>query len=281
MQRIDRYGMFSDAVAMLPTTDADDHCPLPVNQYDNMGPTPFIRYLPAVQRFDRYAKMFSDACAMLLTTDAVNKCIDESIPPSSSKGQVTVNAESNTGMLTNLNHKDLDASFETVKEESIYDHDSTESSNPLLNHNTQKTSFVFGSYRTPQHWLMHPSFYDEYMNRYLDMPFEFEVDSAPSLPSLGPSYGVVNDVAPDLAEIVKQIEYYFSFDNLINDVNFQEHMVGHGWFPLPYVASLSGMRKLTSNVEVIAEAVRTSFTIEMDDGKYIRNRHIFFDKKEQ
>ncbi|KAI9096855.1 hypothetical protein K1719_025838 [Acacia pycnantha] len=238
-----------------------------------MGPTPF-RHLPAKQRFDRYAKMFSDACAMLLTTDGddrrpvpVNKGIDESVPPSSPlEGHVTDNAESNTGMSTNQNHKDLDASFEIA--ESVYDHDSIEPSNPSLNRNTQKTSLVSGQYLYywgPQDWLMHPSSHDKYMNRYLDLPFEFEVDSVTSLPSLGPFYGVVNDVAPDLdlAEIVKQIEYYFSFNNLINDKNFREHMVGYGWVPLPFVASLPEVRKLTTNIKVIVEALRTSFAIEM------------------
>ncbi|KAI9127458.1 hypothetical protein K1719_002017 [Acacia pycnantha] len=250
-----------------------------------MRQAPFICPLPVLQRFDRYANMFSDAYAMLLATIddhcplTVNKGTDESLPPSSLlEGQVTDNAESNTGMSANQNHKDLDASFEIVKEESVYDHDSIESSNPSLNHNTQKTSLVSGQYLYywgPQDWLMHPSSYDKYMNRYLDLPFEFEVDSATSLPSLGPSYEVVNDVAPDLAEIVKQIEYYFSFDNLIRDENFRDHMVGKGWVPLPFIASLYEVRKLTSNIKVIVEALKTSFAIEMDGGKYIRHRHIY------
>ncbi|KAI9127102.1 hypothetical protein K1719_001661 [Acacia pycnantha] len=222
-----------------------------------------------MQRTDRYAKISSDSCAMQLTTDGddhcflpVNKGIDENVPPSSpSEEQVTDNTKSTTSVSTNLNHKDLDASFETINEESIYDYDSTESSNSSLNHNTQNTSLVSGPYLTywgPQDWLMHPSSYCKYMYRYLDMPFEFDVDAATNLPSQGPSYG-----APDLAEIVKQIESYFSFNNLINDKNFREHMVGYGWVPLPFVASLPEVRKLTTNIKVIVEALRTSFAIEM------------------
>ncbi|KAI9123864.1 hypothetical protein K1719_005164 [Acacia pycnantha] len=160
--------------------------------------------------------------------------IDESQPSSSSDGGVTDNAETGNGVSTYQNHKDSDVYAETLKEESASYHGSTESNNLSLKHNLQETSFEYGQYRYlwgPQDWLMHPSLYCKYMERYLYMPLE--VDSA------RPSYGEVNGVDLDLLEIVEHIEYYFSFDNLIHDVNFREHMNYYdGWVPLPFIASL-------------------------------------------
>ncbi|KAI9124015.1 hypothetical protein K1719_005315 [Acacia pycnantha] len=231
-----------------------------------------------MQRIDMYAKMFSDACAMLLNphTDAhqdpcplpMNEGFDESQPRSFSEGQLTDNAETYTGVSTNQNHKDSDACSETLNKESVYGHDSTESNNPSLKHNTQETGVESGPcvyLWSPQVWLMHPSLYCKYMERYMCMPLE--VDSTTSLSSPGPSYREVNGVVtPNLLDdIVKQIEYYFSSNNLIHNVNFQEHMkYCGGWVPLPFVASLPEVRELTLNVKVIEKALKTlSFMIEI------------------
>ncbi|KAK4258752.1 hypothetical protein QN277_005165 [Acacia crassicarpa] len=201
--------------------------------------------------------------------------IDESQPPFSSKGGVTDNAETDISLLTYKNHEDSDVYIETVTDQSASYHGSTESNNLSLKHNTQEPSFKSGQdrYLWGQDWLMPPSLYCKYMERNLYMPLE--VDSATSLSSPEPSYGEVNGVDPHLLEIVEQIEYYLSFDNLIYDVKFQDYMNYYeGWVPLPFVASLPKVRELTLNVKVIEEALQTlSFQIEIKDGaKLIRHR---------
>ncbi|KAI9123382.1 hypothetical protein K1719_004682 [Acacia pycnantha] len=198
--------------------------------------------------------------------------IDESQPSSSSDGGVTDNAETGNGVPTYQNHKDSDVYVETVKDQSASYHGSTESNNLSLKHNTQETSVESRTcvYRwSPQEWLMHPSLYCKYMERYLSMPLDDDFATIVS------SYGEVNGVAPDRLELVEQIEYYFSSDNLTNDVKFQEHMNYHGgWVALPFVASLPEVRELTLNVKVIEEVIKTfSFLLEIKDGtKFIRHR---------
>ncbi|KAI9123379.1 hypothetical protein K1719_004679 [Acacia pycnantha] len=175
--------------------------------------------------------------------------IYESQPLSSLDGGVIDNAETDNDVSTYQNHKDSD-----------------------VKHNAQETiveSRPCVYLWAPQDWLMHPSLYCKYMEKYLYMPLK--VDCAPE-----PSYGEVNGVDPYLLEIVEQIEYYFSSDNLIHDVNFQKHMNYYGgWVSLPFIASLPEVRELTLNVKMIEEGLKTlSFMIEIKDGtKFIRHRH--------
>ncbi|KAK4258750.1 hypothetical protein QN277_005163 [Acacia crassicarpa] len=234
-----------------------------------MSPKPFIRPFPAMQRLDMYAKMFSDACAMLHNphTNAhqdpcrlpMNEGIVESQPSSSSDGGVTDNAETENGVSTYQDHKDLDVYVETVKDQSASYDGSTESNNLSSKHDPQETSVESGPrvYRwKPEDWLSHPSSYCKYMETYLYMPLEDDFATIPSSPR--PSSREVNGVAPDLLELVEQIEYYFSFDNLIHDVKFRDHMNYHGgWVALPFVASLPEVRELTLNVKVIEEVIKT------------------------
>ncbi|CAL5197455.1 unnamed protein product [Lathyrus oleraceus] len=95
----------------------------------------------------------------------------------------------------------------------------------------------------------------------------------PFVPSIPPNTMLYEPIDPKLyTKIVNQIDYYFSDQNLINDVYLKGIMDDQGWVPLNLIASFKLVAHLTEDIQVVFDAVQTSSVVEMQDGK-IRRRH--------
>jgi len=72
--------------------------------------------------------------------------------------------------------------------------------------------------------------------------------------------------------ILKQIEYYFSTDNLIKDVWLREQMDSEGWIPVSLLANFNRVKTLTTDPDEIMEVLSTSELVECKDNKFLRCR---------
>nr|XP_026693337.1 la-related protein 1B isoform X2 [Ciona intestinalis] len=76
-----------------------------------------------------------------------------------------------------------------------------------------------------------------------------------------------NSYAPNLEYIMWQIEYYFSPDNLERDFFLRRKMDTEGFLPLDFIASFQRVQALTTDIDVIYEAIKDSKVIEIVDNK--------------
>ncbi|XP_028773131.1 la-related protein 1B-like [Neltuma alba] len=75
---------------------------------------------------------------------------------------------------------------------------------------------------------------------------------------------------PELpAKIVKQIDYYFSFDNLVKDIYLRKQMDHEGWIPIRMVAGFPRIKKLTSNIQIITDALQISSVVEISKAEIL------------
>uniref|UniRef100_H2ZC76 HTH La-type RNA-binding domain-containing protein n=1 Tax=Ciona savignyi TaxID=51511 RepID=H2ZC76_CIOSA len=73
--------------------------------------------------------------------------------------------------------------------------------------------------------------------------------------------------APNLEYIMWQIEYYFSPDNLERDFFLRRKMDNQGYLPLDFIASFQRVQALTTDIDVIYQAIKDSKIIEVVDNK--------------
>ncbi|GFP97722.1 la-related protein 1b [Phtheirospermum japonicum] len=71
--------------------------------------------------------------------------------------------------------------------------------------------------------------------------------------------------------IIKQIEYYFSDDNLAKDNYLRSKMDDNGWVPITLIANFHRVEQLTKDIQVILDAMRHSTAVELQ-GEKIRRR---------
>lgn len=71
--------------------------------------------------------------------------------------------------------------------------------------------------------------------------------------------------------LLQQIEYYFSVENLCKDVFMRNQMDTEGFVPLSLVASFNRIRYLTTDLDLIKDALKPSKEVELD-GDRIRRR---------
>lgn len=79
--------------------------------------------------------------------------------------------------------------------------------------------------------------------------------------------------APDShlrAKVVKQIEYYFSVENLCKDLFLRQKMDGQGWVSISLIATFRLVRTVTSDVNFIYSALRNSRVVEVKPDKMRR-----------
>ncbi|KAI9191836.1 hypothetical protein LWI28_014206 [Acer negundo] len=92
---------------------------------------------------------------------------------------------------------------------------------------------------------------------------------------IGPSRShAVNFNAPDTplqSLIAKQIDYYFSKENLIKDTYLRQRMDDHGWVPIKLIAGFNKVKLLTNNINFISYSLRDSRAVEVW-GDRIRKR---------
>ena len=69
------------------------------------------------------------------------------------------------------------------------------------------------------------------------------------------------------AAVVKQVEYYFSKDNLFKDAFLQSQMNADLFVPIQTIATFLGVKKLTDDIQLITEALSTSPKLTLDDSK--------------
>ncbi|XP_071929997.1 la-related protein 1A-like [Coffea arabica] len=70
--------------------------------------------------------------------------------------------------------------------------------------------------------------------------------------------------------IVKQIEYYFSDENLQNDHYLLSLMDDHGWVPISIIADFKRVKKMSTDISFILDALQASTTIEIQGDKVRR-----------
>ncbi|KAG6510072.1 la-related protein 1B-like [Zingiber officinale] len=79
-------------------------------------------------------------------------------------------------------------------------------------------------------------------------------------------------IDPQRANLLKQIDYYFSAENLCRDVYLRQNMDEQGWVPVFLIAGFNRVKQLTNSVEFILETLRLSTVVEVQGDK-IRKRH--------
>ncbi|KAJ1917071.1 hypothetical protein H4219_003415 [Mycoemilia scoparia] len=67
--------------------------------------------------------------------------------------------------------------------------------------------------------------------------------------------------------IQKQVEYYFSVENLCKDVFFRTQMDAEGYVPLTLISGFNRVRMLTSDMNLIIQALEPSKAVETNDAK--------------
>lgn len=81
----------------------------------------------------------------------------------------------------------------------------------------------------------------------------------------GPTASTDDQMLKDM--IKKQIEYYFSDENLIGDFFLRQQMDESGWIPLAMVASFRRIQRLTQSLGMILESVTSSEVVESDGAR--------------
>ncbi|GER33986.1 hypothetical protein STAS_10168 [Striga asiatica] len=72
--------------------------------------------------------------------------------------------------------------------------------------------------------------------------------------------------------IVKQIDFYFSDDNLVKDNYLRSNMDDQGWVPIALIASFRRVQQLTKDIPVILDSLRYSTVVEVQ-GEKVRRRN--------
>nr|PNR50940.1 hypothetical protein PHYPA_010126 [Physcomitrium patens] len=84
----------------------------------------------------------------------------------------------------------------------------------------------------------------------------------------GASGGAGQSSAPPLrAMLVKQIEYYFSMDNLCKDIFLRSKMDSDGFIPINVIANFNRVRQLTEDASLILDALQNSSLVEVKGDK--------------
>jgi len=67
------------------------------------------------------------------------------------------------------------------------------------------------------------------------------------------------------AQVQSQLEYYFSVDNLLKDIYLRMKMNEEGWVSLEMLSNFTAIRSLTTEREIMMEAVQDSKALELDE----------------
>ncbi|TVU44253.1 hypothetical protein EJB05_03689 [Eragrostis curvula] len=78
------------------------------------------------------------------------------------------------------------------------------------------------------------------------------------------------DAEENQAKLLKQIEFYFSKDNLCTDVFLRRKMDDQGWVDISLIAGFKKVRELTNDVQYIKETIQSSSILEIQDDKIRR-----------
>jgi len=70
--------------------------------------------------------------------------------------------------------------------------------------------------------------------------------------------------------ILKQIEYYFSVENLVRDLFLRGQMDAEGWVPLNLIATFPRVKSLTSDLPTIVQSLKHSTILEVKSDQFLR-----------
>ncbi|KAJ6839665.1 la-related protein 1A isoform X2 [Iris pallida] len=91
-------------------------------------------------------------------------------------------------------------------------------------------------------------------------------------PVQGGPAGLPNQDAQLMEDIRRQIEYYFSEENLVKDAYLKQKMDECGWVDLGLIASFRKVAALTKDLEMIRSAMTVSHSVQLEGDK-MRVRH--------
>ncbi|KAG8061909.1 hypothetical protein GUJ93_ZPchr0003g18221 [Zizania palustris] len=72
------------------------------------------------------------------------------------------------------------------------------------------------------------------------------------------------------ANLLKQIEFYFSKDNLCTDVFLRRNMDAQGWVNITLIAGFNKVQAFTDDLQYIKETIQSSSILEVEGGKIRR-----------
>ncbi|XP_024968643.1 la-related protein 1A isoform X1 [Cynara cardunculus var. scolymus] len=96
-------------------------------------------------------------------------------------------------------------------------------------------------------------------------PFIVPHPSSPGIPVLPSQTQALR------ANITKQIEYYFSDQNLQSDQYLLSLMDAHGWVPISTIADFKRVKRMSKDIPFIVDALQSSSTLEVQGDK-VRKR---------
>ncbi|KAG2596643.1 hypothetical protein PVAP13_5KG176800 [Panicum virgatum] len=112
-------------------------------------------------------------------------------------------------------------------------------------------------------------------------PMYYYMPAVPMEPMRGPPRYIQNQPAPSpvlspkaaelRSNILTQVEYYFSDSNLDDDDFLKSLMDENGWVPVSKVADFNRLKKMTTDIHLIVDALTNSSLLEVQDDK-IRRR---------
>lgn len=73
--------------------------------------------------------------------------------------------------------------------------------------------------------------------------------------------------------LLKQIEYYFSPENLCKDTFLRKNMDGEGWVQISVIAGFNKVKEITNNLQFIVETLQLSTVIEVQGGRVRRREN--------
>ncbi|XP_043271130.1 la-related protein 1 isoform X2 [Venturia canescens] len=119
--------------------------------------------------------------------------------------------------------------------------------------------------------------YTDYPTDYAPITKFGQADSSFMMPYMGTFYynnqNFVNLDTITLKEYIKkQIEYYFSEENLLRDFFLRRKMDNQGFLPITLIASFHRVQALTTDVSLVIESILESDKLEMVDGFKVRTK---------
>ncbi|KAK2725487.1 hypothetical protein QYM36_000095 [Artemia franciscana] len=162
------------------------------------------------------------------------------------------------------------------KRDSIYDSDDYEprASKPAKSRSKQKQK---GSAATTTIFSMRLEDYLGLPATYAPVP-DYGTPETPFVtPFISPYYMPAVFVPPSSESYVKdlcrrQIEYYFSDENLQKDFFLRRRMDSEGYLPVSLIASFHRVQALTQDVSLVIQSIKDSGALELRDGVKVRTR---------
>jgi la-related protein 4 len=87
-----------------------------------------------------------------------------------------------------------------------------------------------------------------------------------------PTHSAIDPSSPLWKDLQRQLEYYFSPQNLGNDKFLREHMDAEGFVPISLIAGFNKVISLTTDLQLVTEVLRDSKTVQVDEtGEKVRS----------